>query len=480
MSHRSVKVAIIGAGTAGLSALREARQVTDEVLLIEGGRFGTTCARVGCMPSKLLVAAADAAEAVRRADAFGIRCAAPHVDGAAVMSRLHRLRDGFVEHVVEGVERLPDEMVLRGEARFESDRRLRVDGPGQTVTVDAERIVIATGSRSTMPQEFANLEHAVVSDDVFSWQDLPESVAVFGAGVIGLELGQALARLGVRVRLFGKDGSVGPLTDPAVLGAARDHFARTLDFVPHFELTDVSEGAGSVTVDYRADGRDYSGSFERLLVAVGRTPNVESLGLSATSLRLDEAGVPVFDRATGRCGASTVFIAGDAADERPLLHEAAELGAIAGANAASFPDVAPERRSVPLTVVFSAPQIAMVGRTRAALAEEGADYCVGELDWTRQGRARVMDEAVGRLHIYAERGTGRLLGAEMVGPRSEHLAHLLALAVEREMTGAELMEMPIYHPTFEEGLKTAVCAAISHSHTEAGAPHHKMGPTPGG
>ena len=222
---RKVDVAIIGAGTAGMGAYRAAKGQTEKLLLIEGAHYGTTCARVGCMPSKLLIAAAEAAHDVAFASRFGVRVEGiVRVDGREVMARVRRERDRFVGFVVEAVEEWPAETRIKGRAQFLDDHTLVLDGGDR---VEADRIVIATGSRTNQPAEFAVLgDRIVVNDDVFDWEDLPRSVAVFGAGVIGLELGQALSRLGVRVRIFGRGGAVALLTDPevraAMLAAMRD------------------------------------------------------------------------------------------------------------------------------------------------------------------------------------------------------------------------------------------------------------------
>ncbi|UOM36064.1 dihydrolipoyl dehydrogenase [Acuticoccus sp. I52.16.1] len=467
MIDRRVDVAVIGAGTAGLAAIREARRVSANVLLIDSGPLGTTCARVGCMPSKLLIAAANAAAAVREAYTFGIECEGLSVDGAEVMRRVRLLRDRFVAAVVRHVDSLPPDMRLTGTARFQDDSTLAVTGPLGDLTVRANRVVIATGSSPVVPPEFAP-GRPETNEDVFDWTRLPASVAVFGNGLIGLELGQALSQLGVRVRVFGKDGLVGGLTDETVRDVAREHLGSTMDFVPHHEMTAIRGAANDVTVDYRADGRPFSATFERVLVAVGRRANVGGLGLEATSLTLDEDGVPVFDRATGRCGESDIYIAGDVMDEMPLLHEAEASGEIAGSNAVRDEPVAQDR-PVPLSIVFCEPQIAMVGETLGELTARDARFVVGTCDWSDQGRAMVMDEAVGRLNVYVEEETSAVLGAEMFGPRAEHIAHTLALALTTGMSVLELLRMPVYHPTFEEGLKTALVDALEKLHRDEDA-----------
>ncbi len=454
MQQREVDIAIIGAGSAGLSAWHAARKHSDSVLLIEGGAYGTTCARVGCMPSKLLIAAAEAAHFGRHTAPFGVTYAAPEIDGRQVMARVRSERDRFAGFVVEAVEAWPGEHRARGHARFLSDHVLQV---GEDLEVSADRVVIATGSRtSVIPplREFGN--RLITSDDVFSWQDLPASVAVFGAGVIGLELGQALHRLGVRVTVFGRDHRVGPLTDPEVLATARSLFREEFEFHPHAEVTRRRELDDGVEIEFLDQGETQTRRFDRVLAATGRRPNVDDLGLERTSLQLDERGVPVHDLHTGQCGDTHVFLAGDANSRYPLLHEAADEGLVAGYNAAHYPDIRRFRKSAPITVVFTDPQMMMVGQSHRELESAGADFAAAGLDWSDQGRARVMRVNRGLIRVYGDRNSGRFLGAEMIGPRAEHLAHLLAWARQSNLTVGEMLERPFYHPVLEEGVRTAL------------------------
>ena len=453
MATTSVDVAVIGAGTAGLAAWRAASAAGKRALLIEQGPGGTTCARVGCMPSKLLIAAAEAAHGVERWHEFGLRLEGSlRVDGRAVMARVRRERDRFVGFVLESVERIPDAARLRGKARFVGPQALEVEGGGR---VEFGAAVIATGSSPSVPPVLRGAqERLVINDDIFEWQDLPRSVAVFGPGVIGLELGQALARLGVRVRMFGVGGVVGPFSDPAL----RDYAART--FNAEFPLDAdakviaLRRADAGVEIRFREGDREIAEVFDYVLAATGRAANVRGLGLEHTNLALDARGAPVFDRLTMQCGASRIFIAGDANNHLPLLHEAADEGRIAGENAARFPLVQPGTRRTPLGIVFTDPQLAVVGQRHAELP--AGRWVAGEVSFEDQGRSRVMLRNKGLARIYAETGSGRVLGAEMMGPDAEHLAHLLAWGIQSGMSAQRMLLMPFYHPVVEEGLRTAL------------------------
>ena len=451
-----VDVAVIGAGSAGLPAFRAAREHTDRVILIERGPHGTTCARVGCMPSKLLIAAAEAAHGMEIAPGFGIHPGSIRIDGEAVMERVRRERDRFVGFVLDGVDRIDPEQKISGQARFVEDSRLKI-GNSQ---VRAGRVVIASGTSPAIPDFLEEVRDLVsVNDDVFEWKTLPESVAVFGAGVIALELGQALHRLGVRVRLFGRSLRTGPITDPGVLQSAEKVFSSEFPFTAPVKVENVESDENGVRVLYRnnEDSGVEEEVFEQVLAATGRDPNLTELNLEQTSLKLDSRGIPVYNPLTMQCGNSPVFIAGDVNNTLTVLHEAADEGRIAGDNAGRFPDVREGRRSSPMTVVFTDPQMAVVGKTWKEL--QGSDFVMGSLSFEGQGRSRVMLQNRGRLHLYAEPGSGRLLGMEAVGPRVEHLAHLVAWSHQQQLTVQQMLSMPFYHPVVEEGLRTALRSA---------------------
>ncbi|WP_300759954.1 dihydrolipoyl dehydrogenase [Janthinobacterium sp.] len=468
MKTIQVDVAVIGGGTAGMTAHRAARLDGKRVVMIESGPYGTTCARVGCMPSKLLIAAAEAAHAVAAAPAFGVHPGPLRIDGKQVMARVRSERDRFVGFVLEGVEAIPDAEKLQGHARFIAPNRLQVD---QHTIVEAGSVVIATGSTPIVPPEWQVAGGRVIhSDAVFDWTDLPASVAVVGSGVIGLELGQALARLGVRVTVFARGNKLAQLSDPLVLQEAATVLAKELDLRFQTSVAKVeqaSDGAGVLVTSRDGEWQEKTESFEYLLAAIGRRPNVHNIGLEKAQIELDRHGIPAYDKHTMQCGTSSIFIAGDADNELPLLPEAADEGRIAGDNAARYPQVTPGLRRTPLAIAFTEPQIATVGATYQQLSiSHSGHFAIGSVSFSNQGRSRVMLQNQGLLRVYAEFGSKRFLGAEMIGPRAENLGHLLAWACQAELTVPSMLDMPFYHPVIEEGVRTALRALVVHLDTE--------------
>jgi dihydrolipoamide dehydrogenase len=468
MSHH-VDVLIIGSGTAGLSALREVRRATEDFLVVNDGDWGTTCAARGCMPSKALIEIANAFHGRHAFDAFGIRGAeALSVDRAAALSRVRRLRDGFTK-APRAVPGELGERAISGRARLLGPDRVTVGGR----EITARRIVLAPGSRPVVPAAWKRFgDRILTTDTLFEQEELPGRVAVVGLGAIGAEMAQALSRLGVEVAGFDAVDGMAGLTDPEVTSALRSALAR--EFPIHLgaaaELAEVgvtggagvAEGAGA-PVGGEAERRDRgtihvssaSGSFtaDAVLAAMGRRPNIEGLGLETLGVPLDERGLPPVDPNTLQIADLPVWLAGDANGYRAILHEAADEGHIAGRNAAGDEPAARCRR-VGLAIVFCSPGVAWVG---SRLADLDADKtAVGAFDFRRQSRARMSERAEGLMRVYADRASGRLTGAEMCVPGAEHLAHLLALAMQSELTVHELLGMPFYHPVLEEGVRSAL------------------------
>jgi dihydrolipoamide dehydrogenase len=287
-------------------------------------------------------------------------------------------------------------------------------------------------------------------------------VAVIGPGIIGLELGQALHRLGVHIAVLGRGGRVGPLSDPEILAYAIATFKEEFTLEPDAHIASMERDGDQVAIRRTApDGSQETGYFDYVLAATGRTPNVTGMGLDKTTLKLDAKGVPSFDPASTRTasteGASPIFIAGDASNFIPLLHEAADEGRIAGENAARFAQGKPVTsglRRAPIGVVFSDPQIGIVGGGFHALKPD--TFATGQVSFEDQGRSRILLKNKGLLNVYGDLASGRFLGAEMLAPGAEHLAHLLSWALQSKLTVAQMLEMPFYHPVIEEGLRTAL------------------------
>jgi dihydrolipoamide dehydrogenase len=447
--ERQVDVAIIGCGSAGLYALGQVRSSGKSVVMIDGGELGTTCARIGCMPSK---AAIQIAEDFHRRGIFpryGLE-GGEHLrlDTAEAMEHVRDLRDNFVDRVLSNSsDNFPEGMLIEQYAHFVGPDVLETED-GQRIR--AKAIVIATGSRPVIPTAWeAFREHIITTDEFFELEALPASAAVIGLGVIGLEIGHTMARMGVEVTGIDLAQRIGGISDPEVNKQAVDIMNKEMPLWlgAGAELQAADDGRILVTAGER------SVVVDKVFASLGRTPNLERLNLEAAGAPLDARGMPVFDRNTMQIGDLPIYIAGDADGERPLLHEAGDEGRIAGYNAATGENRA-FRRKTPLNIVFSDPNIVQTGLRYEELDLDSA--VIGEMPIAPVGRALIMGKNRGLIRVYADKASGRLLGAEMIAVRGEHLGHLLAWCIQKEMTVGELLQMPFYHPVMEEALQAAL------------------------
>lgn len=441
---RRCDVLVIGAGTAGLKAYKAADRHGADVLLVEKGPGGSTCTRVGCMPSKLLIAAGRRAHDARNASACGIRTETVTVDGPAVLSWMRAERDRFVRSVLDEYHAIPDDRRIQGEARFVGPTTVAVDD----VVVEASAVIVATGAHPTVPDGLGVASQLIrTHETIFEIETLPATMAVLGAGPLGLELAQAFARLGVTVTVLDSGRSVGGLKDPATTDAAIEAIGCEVDLHLGVEVSAVPDG-DRARVRWHGDEEGET-VVELILVAVGRPPTLEGLDLDKAGVPLDDHGTPTFDERTRRSGDTNVFIAGDAAGNwRPVLHEAARGGRIAGTVAAGGPD----SRPIPsLAIAFTEPNLVEVGTGFDALPP-GAR--IGHAEMKDNGRATADGEPDGLVRLYGDTD-GALIGASIVGLGAEHLGHLVALGIDRGISVADFADQPWYHPTVEEALQTA-------------------------
>ncbi len=444
--NRQVDVAVIGAGHAGLNAIKEIRKVTDNYVLINGGQLGTTCARIGCMPSKTVLHLAETYNNRNHYQKLGIK-GAEHVrvDIPNAMERIRDLPDMFVDLILANTTDDMGDTLIDGYAEFIDTQTLRV---GDQI-VHANATVIATGARSFVPPEWRELEHGVLTvETLFEQETLPESIAMLGLGPMGIEFAQALHRLGVSVVGIERSDAVARIADPVVNRVAVEIIAR--DF-PLWLGADLSiERRGD---SFRVEAGDRQAEVEKLFVAAGRRPNVDGLGLERLAVPTDRQGVPLHNPFTMQLDRLPIYIAGDAAGGLATLQKATDQGRIAGYNAVrrSATGFKPKTQ---MSIVFCDPNVASVGALWPELDQEVS--AVGEVRLGPVGRAMIMGQNRGILRIYADKPSGNILGAAMVGPHCEHLAHLVAWAVEKGMTVTEALRMPYYHPVLEEALQDAL------------------------
>lgn len=440
-----VKVAIVGAGTAGLYAFRETKKKTDSVVLINGGPYGTTCARVGCMPSKAFI---QAAHDYHRRKFF----AKQGIEGSEQLSfniarcleHVRELRDIFVSGVMQSVAKVGDANI-KGYAKFVDANTLDVEGQ----LIEAEKIIIATGSKAVFPKDWQTCScQLLTTEDFFEQKTFPKSMAVMGAGVIGVELGQALSRMGIETTLVGSGEFIAGLSDPIVNAFAVEILSSELDLKLGAraqlhscgEELNIKVGPAVINVD-------------KALLAIGRRPNIDNLGLENIGLKLDERGMPKINPRTLNVVGTNIYFAGDVNAIKPIMHEAADDGRIAGFNASRDKDQCFKRREN-IVVTFSDPNIAIAGQAYKDLDLD--NVVIGQMTFDDNGKARIMGSTQGIMRIYASKQDGRILGAEIIGPEADFFAHVIAWLIQSKTTVCKVMNMPFYHPTVMEALRAVM------------------------
>ncbi len=446
-------VAIIGSGGAAMAAALKAVERGARVTLIERGVIGGTCVNIGCVPSKIMIRAAHIAH-LRRESPFdsGISAQQPDIRRDKLLAqqqgRVEELRHAKYESILESS---PSITVLHGEARFENSHTLivsRADGGSHEVRFD--RCVIATGARPAIPPipGLADTPYWT-STDALASDTIPERLAIIGSSVVAVELAQAFARLGSTVSilarnrlLFREDSAVGE----ALTNAFR---AEGIEVLEQTQARKVAHHAGAFMLttgngEVRAD---------RLLVATGRTPNTDTLNLSAVGVKLDPRGSIIIDRAM-RTSSADIYAAGDCTDQPQFVYVAAAAGTRAAINVTGG-EAALDLTAMP-AVIFTDPQVATVGYSEAEAHHEGLETDSRLLPLENVPRALANFDTRGFIKLVVEAGSGRLIGVQAVAPEAGELIQAAALAIRARMTAQELGDQLFPYLTMVEGLK--LCA----------------------
>ncbi len=446
---RSVDILIIGTGTAALSAAAEIRKKTDNFLILSNGVYGTTCIRAGCMPSKVLIQGARLFASAKRMARFGIAGADDlRISIPALLEEVRRMRAHFLESALESTEDFRAH-ILEGQARMRSAREVEIGGE----IIRAKAVVLATGSRPIVPGEWQKYgDLLLTSDTLFEQKDLPKRMAVIGMSVLGAEMAQAFADLGIEVAAVSAHPLLGGLSDPEVSACAEQFLREKMQLVlnARAELQRTDKG-----LRVTAGGQSFE--VDKAFIAVGRCANLDALGLESCGVKGEGEPIKDYHCETMQVKEEPLFIAGDVKLGRAVLHEASDEGRIAGRGALRLAaGETPEhyRRRVPLQICYTHPELCIAGARWDRLDHQA--IVVGEASFADQGRAKAMGENHGILRIYAGRKTGQLVGAELCSPAGEHLSHLIACMIDAQMTAAEALRTPFYHPTLEEGLRTAL------------------------
>lgn len=437
---------IIGAGSAGISAAKQLQKTDYKYLLVEHGEGGTTCAQTGCMPSKALIEISKRLHQCKSLinDKI-INSVDIKVDTSNVLKKVRHLRDHFVEKAKSNSAKHP---LLRGHAEFVDANTIDVDGR----KIYAKSFILACGSRPRILKEFEKVQSKILTtDNIFELEVLPSSIAIIGIGVIGIELMQAFLRLGVKIQIFEEYNSIAGIQDEKVLRYAVKILQQKFPINFNTKINNIVENESTFTIEWS----EASATVDQVLLCVGRESNLDQLKLERLGIDISKGIGNIYNPNTLQVGDFPLYVAGDASSQNMVVHEASEEARIAIYNATH---IRKKTLNKPLLhIVFTDPPIARIGSTLKDLSDN--NYIVGEFDFSTQGRALIMGQNDGIVRIYVHPGNNCILGAEMIAPGADNFAHILMLAIQHKLTIQDLLQLPVYHPVLEEGLRLALVDA---------------------
>jgi len=470
---QSFDVLVIGAGPAGYVAAIRAAQLGYAVACVddwknEKGEYalGGTCLNVGCIPSKALLESSENYERVlEKFAAHGIS-----VKGAAMdVKKMQARKDKIVTRLTGGIEMLFRKNKvswLKGHGHFAAGQaggvgeryRIEVAASGGTETVEAAHVVIATGSTAReLPG--VPVDNDVICDNVgaLAFRDVPGRLGVVGAGVIGLELGSVWRRLGAKVTILEALPGFLAACDDAVSKEAWKIFAKEqgLDIRLGVKLGSVTRGKGGVKVRFEDAEGEQTLDCDRLVVSVGRVPNTTNLGAENVGLKIDERGFVEVD-AHCRTSLPRVYAVGDVVRGPMLAHKGMDEGVMVAEHIASQAghvdlDIIP-------WVIYTAPEIAWVGKTEQQLKAEGIDYRAGQVPFLANGRALGQDETAGFVKILADAKTDRVLGVHIISSHASELIAEAVMAMEFRASSEDIARICHAHPSLSEVMHEASLA----------------------
>ena len=424
-------LAVIGAGWAGFNAALRAKELGLKVCLIESGQVGGTCLNRGCIPTKVLIACAKTYSLVSKSSVFGVESENPRLNFSKIQERKNKL----IWDLAQGMQsRLVGIDFIKSAAEIISDHEIKVDGR----VVAAKFILISTGSR---PVELTQLKFdankIISSDEIISLASVPRSLLIIGGGVIGCEFASLFSALGVEVSLLEKLSMLLPGEDKEV--------ARKIEVIFKKKGVKVHTNADLSVVDFNI--------YEKVLVCVGREPNLAGLGLENLGIKLERKGIAVDDYL--RTSVANIYAAGDCAAKVMLAHYAAYQGVAAVENMVSGNKYKADNSVVP-SCVFCDPEIASVGLNEEKANAAGIAVKVYRFDFRASAMARIIDESEGFIKIFYNPDTDEVVGGCIIGPKATELIAILTMAVSAHLKINQIRATIFAHPTLSESLHETV------------------------
>lgn len=446
---------VVGGGPGGYVAAIRAAQLGMRVGLVEAQHLGGICLNWGCIPTKALLRSAEIYHLMRHAEAFGLSAGAPGFDLAKVVAR-SRAVAGQLQAGVKHLLKKNKVTVIEGRAKLAGKGKVAVEkGP----VLSAPHIILATGARArSIPGLEPDGQQVWTYKEALVPPSMPKSLLVVGSGAIGIEFASFFNTLGAKVTVVEVLDRILPFEDAEISALARKAFEKQgMTILTGAAVKGLAKSPGLVTATVDQGGKSMSVAAERVIVAVGVSPNSENLGLDGTGVKLDRGFIVVDDYL--RTGEPGLYAIGDVAGPPCLAHKASHEGVICVEKIAGLADVHPlDKRSIP-ACTYAHPQVASVGLSEAAAKEKGYTVKVGRFPWMGNGKAIALGDTEGLVKTIFDAKTGELLGAHMIGPEVTEMIQGYVVAKGLETTEADLMHTVFAHPTLSEAMHEAVLDA---------------------
>ncbi|NLO73268.1 MAG: dihydrolipoyl dehydrogenase [candidate division WS1 bacterium] len=457
-------VVVIGSGPAGYVAALWAAERGARAALVEKKYLGGTCLNVGCIPSKALIHCVEMLDMARSGKRFGITFGEPQVD----FDKVRGYKDRVVKQLVTGVEHLLNKRevaVFRGLGRLQGPGEVAVELEDGTVSLQADRILLCTGSEPVcLPMCSLDDPAIMTSDNAVNLPGPPKSLAIIGGGAIGLEFAYVYSGFGTQVTVVEMLPRLLPSEDPEASEVlARALVKRGVKIAVNSKVTEVADSDQGKRLVYECEGECTTIEAEMALLAVGRRASTAGLGLEEAGVALERGRVQVNERL--QTSVPSIFAAGDCLRGIGLAHLASHEG-LAAVDFALGREAHVNLDCVP-SGIYTVPEVASVGLREHEAQERGLEITVGKFPFSALGKATVLNEREGFVKLIAEPGTGRMLGGTIVGPKATELIAEVALAVENQLSMEDIADTIHGHPTLNESVGEAALAGL-------GTPLHNL------
>lgn len=465
---QDVDLVVIGAGPGGYTAALRAQELGIKTALVEStAKPGGVCLHCGCIPSKALLHAAEVIESAKHASSFGIEFAKPKINVDQLRTWKQQVTDKLAQGIV-GMCKAAGVEMIQGIATFEDSRNIRVKNPEteQSIRIKFKHAILATGSR---PIKLRGLDldspRILDSTSALNLPDIPKSLLVIGGGYIGLEMGTVYAALGASVTCVEMTDGLLPGVDRDLVKPLHQHLQETFSAIYlNAKVTGSKEEKDGITVTFEGKDAPASAKFEKVLVAVGRRPNSDNLGLENTQVEIDKHGFVVID---DKCQTrdKRILAIGDVSGQPMLAHRAMRQGHVAAEVLAGRPSCF-DNRAIP-AIVFTEPEVAWCGITENEAKEKSIEVGVAKFPWSASGRAQTLAEPIGQTKIIYDPKSQLVLGVGMVGPRAGELITESVVAIEMGAVLEDLVVAIHPHPTLSETVNEAAMVAVKRIERQA-------------